>query len=224
MITLILIVTRMPNPKTRTLNLCKTVKSEACKLLGGETQRKIIDLLRVRELAVCKIAKELNMTPQAIYHHIKKLENAGLVHVTREERCGHLIESYYRTTAENFICSTEELKGEPLKEDLMDILNGLNKIGFKVEVNEEKVSKLAEIQARRRKFKKLHSPVPDICMKCGSTDFFLKFGPMDPVKLDYIYGYADLIMMTDEEYEEKVKSDREFRQFLLSICQEKPKT
>lgn len=208
---------------SKPLNLLKVVKPEAYKLLGDENRRKMIFLLRAKELTVSEIAKELNVTPQAIYHHIKKLENAGLVQVTREKRCGHLIESYYQVTAETFICGTGELKGEPLKEDLMDILNGLNKIGFKMEVDEEKASRLAEIQARRMKFKKLHSPVPEICMKCGSTDFFLKFGPLDPVKLDYIYHYADLIMMTDEEYEERVGLDRELRRFLLSICQEKPK-
>lgn len=211
-------------PKTETLDLCKVVTPDACKLLGGETQRKIIDRLRAKELSVCDISKELNVTPQAIYHHIKKLENAGLISVTREERCGHLIESYYKTTAENFICSTEEIKGEPLKEDLAAVLSDLNKIGFKLEVTEEKMSELTEILAKQKKFEKLPSPALEICRKCGSTEFFVKFGPMDLVKLDHTYHYANLIMMTDEEYEEKINLERELRQFLISICTEKPKT
>lgn len=212
--------------KTKNPDLCKVVESEACKLLGGNIQRKIVNLLRDNELTIGGIAKKLNMTPQAIYHHIKKLKNAGLVHVTREERCcgGHLIEKYYKATAENFISYTEELKDESSEEGLKDILNGLNKIGFKVEFDEEKLLKLAEIQARRRKFTKLQSPVPEICTKCGSGDFFLKAGPIDLLKLDHIYHYANLVMMTDEEYEERVNNERELRQFLLSICEEKPKT
>jgi DNA-binding transcriptional ArsR family regulator len=209
--------------KPRKKMLLKEVKLEAFKLLADETRRKIMSLLRDRELNVCTIAAELNMTSQNIYHHMQKLENAGLIHVTREKRCDHLIESYYQATAENFICSTEELKGEPLKEDLMDTLNGLNKIGFKMEVNEEKVSELTELQQKRRKFTKLRSPVHEMCTKCSSTNFFLKFGQISPLKLDRIHHYANLIMMTDEEYEESIKHDRELRQFLRSICQKKPK-
>lgn len=204
--------------------LYKEVTPKASNLLGDETRRKIMSLLRDKELSVCKIATELNMTPQNIYHHIKKLEKAGLIHVTREKRCGHFIESYYQATAQSFICSVEKVKSEPLKEDLMDILNGLNEIGFKIEVNEENASKLAELQQRRMKFTKLRSPVDEMCTKCGSTDFFLKFGPLDPLKLDRIHHYANFIMMTDEEYEESVELNREMRQFLRSICEEKPKT
>ncbi len=211
--------------KTETSDLCKVVESKACKLLGGKVKREIIDLLRDDELTIGEIATKLNMTPQAIYHHMKKLKKAGLVHVTREERCcgGHLIESYYRATAENFICYNEEPKGESSEENTRGILNELNKIGFKMEFNEEKLLKLTELQARRRRFTKLQSPVPEICKKCGSGDFFLKSGPMDLLKLDHVYHYANLVMMTDEEYEERVNTERELRQFLQSICEEKPR-
>jgi len=211
-----------PETPTTSSNLCKVIKPSACKLLEGETQRKILDLLRTSDLAVGKIAKELNLTPQSIYHHIKKLEKAGLIHVTREKRCGHLIESYYQTTARNFVCSIERSKAEPMKRNFKEILDELNKIGFKMEVNEEAASKLAKIQETRKKFVKFHSPVPEICTKCGSTDYFVKVGPMDPVKLEYAYNYANLIMMNDKEYEEKSNLERELRQFLLSICQGTP--
>jgi DNA-binding transcriptional ArsR family regulator len=213
--------------KTKTSSLCKVVESEACKLLGGEVQQRIIGLLRSEELPICTIAEKLNMTPQAIYHHIKKLEKAGLVHVTREERCGHLIQSYYQATAKNFISSTSEPDSKyqvSAQEGLRAILEGLDKIGFKIEAKEENLLKLAEIQKSRRKFTKLRSPVNEICSKCGSGDFFFKSGPMDPLKLDHIYHYANLLMLTDEEYEERLNNERKLREFLLSICQEKPTT
>ncbi|MDH5733341.1 MAG: winged helix-turn-helix domain-containing protein [Candidatus Bathyarchaeota archaeon] len=208
---------------TTTSDLCREVEMEACKLLEGETQRKILDVLRAKDLTVGKIAKKLNMAPQSIYHHIKKLETAGLIRVTREKRCGHLIESYYQTTADNFVYSTENSTEKAIKEDSTEILDKLNKIGFKMDTSEETASKLAEIQLKRRKFAKLRSPVPEICSKCGSTDFFVKAGPMDPVKLDYAYHYANLMLMTDDEYEARINLEKELRQFLLSICQEKPK-
>jgi len=212
--------------KTETSDLCKVVRSEAWKLLGGDVRRDIINLLRDSELTIGETAKKLNMTQQAIYHHMKKLKSAGLVHVTREERCcgGHLIESYYKATAENFVCYDDEPKDKSTKDNLEEILNGLNKIGFKMKINEEKLSKLAEIQAKRKRFTKLHSPVPEICKKCGSGDFFLKSGPIDLLKLDHIYHYANLVMMTDEEYEERANNEKELRHFLQSICEEKPKT
>ena len=211
---------------TKNTDLCKAVESEACKLLTADVRRDIINLLRDDELTIGEIAEKLDMTQQAVYHHMKKLKNAKLVQATREERCcgGHLIEKYYRTTAENFVCYDEEPKDKSTKENLEEILNGLNKIGFKMKINEEKLSKLAEIQTKRKKFTKLHSPVPEICRKCSSGDFFLKSGPMDLVKLDHIYHYANLVMMTDEEYEERVENERELRHFLQSITEEKPKT
>jgi hypothetical protein len=93
-----------------------------------------------------------------------------------------------------------------------------------MEIDEEKLLKLAEIQAKRKRFTKLHSPVPEICRKCGSGDFFLKSGPIDLLRLDQIYHYANLVMMTDEEYEERVNTERKLRRFLRSITEEKPKT
>ncbi len=203
--------------------LLKEVKPEAFKLLGDETRRKIMLLLRDKELNVCTIADELKMTPQTIYHHMKKLEHTGLIHVTREERCGHLIESYYQATAENFICCTGEPKDESSQEDFMDALNGLNMIGFKIEADEKNASKLKDFQQKMRKFTKLLSPADKMFTKYGSTSFFLKSGPIDLLKLKRIYSYGNLIMMTDEEYEECIKIERELRQFLRSISREKPK-
>ena len=213
-------------PTTKNPDLCKAVESDACKLLTADVRRDIITLLRDNELTIGEIAKKLDMTQQAVYHHMKKLKKAKLVKATREERCcgGHLIENYYRATAENFVCYDEESKDKSPKENLEEILNGLKKIGFKMKIDEEKLSKLAEIQTRRKRFTKLHSPVPEICRKCGSGDFFLKSGPMDLLTLDHIYHYANLVMMTDEEYEERGKSERELRHFLQSITEEKPKT
>src|SRR5207249_2735309 len=63
---------------------------------------RIIYLLRAKEMTVSQIAGELNLTPQAIYHHIRKLRDAGMVEVAREERVDHFIETYYRATAEIF--------------------------------------------------------------------------------------------------------------------------
>src|SRR6266567_3992666 len=69
----------------------------AMELLGDDTRRRIIYLLRARELTISQIAEELRMTPQAIYHHIKKLLPVEMVEVTREERPrGESVEAGWR--------------------------------------------------------------------------------------------------------------------------------
>jgi DNA-binding transcriptional ArsR family regulator len=69
-------------------------------LLADETRRKIIFLLRVKEMTVGQIAAELKFTRQEVYYHIKKLLKGKLIEVVREERVGHLSESYYVATAD----------------------------------------------------------------------------------------------------------------------------
>ena len=52
----------------------KVIKDpDAIELLGDETRRRVIYLLRARELTISQMAEELGLTPPAIYHHIKKL-------------------------------------------------------------------------------------------------------------------------------------------------------
>ena len=87
----------------------KVIKDpEAFQLLADETRRRIIYLLRAKAMTVAQIAEELSLTPQAIYHHIRKLKDAGLVEVAREERVDHFIETYYQATAEVFHLSHGE--------------------------------------------------------------------------------------------------------------------
>ncbi len=81
----------------------KTINDpEAFKLLGDETRRKMVFLLRAKEMTVSQVAEEIDLTPQAVYHHIRKLVEGEMVEVSREVRVDHIIESYYRATAECF--------------------------------------------------------------------------------------------------------------------------
>ena len=192
----------------------KEVDPEAFKLLGDETRRKIIFLLRVKELTVSQVSAELGLTPQAIYHHIKKLEKAGLVKVAREERIGHLIESYYQATADVFICSIGSFRKETVKIDILDVLEGLNKIGFKIESSDEIASKLVDLETKMIKHKGAKK-LKDAIVKLEKD--------MDFITLEKVKYYADIILMSEEEFTKTQKLSREFRQFLLSICREKPK-
>jgi len=198
----------------RPLKRIKEVDPEAFKLVGDETRRKMIFLLRVKELTVSQISAELGMTPQAIYHHIKKLEEAGLVEVAREERIGHLIESYYQATAETFICSIGSFCKETAKVDMLDVLEGLNKIGIKIESSDEIASKLVDLETKMKKHKGAKK-LEDAIVKLEKD--------MDFITLEMAKHYADIILMSEEEFAKRQKLSRELRQFLLSICKEKPK-
>jgi predicted transcriptional regulator len=192
----------------------KEVDPEAFKLLGDETRRKMIFLLRVKELTVSQISAELGITPQAIYHHIKKLAEAGLAEVTREERIDHIIESYYQATAETFICSIGSFHKETVKVDMLDVLKGLNKIGFKVENSDEIAAKLVDLETKMIKHKGAKK-LKDAIIKLEKD--------MDFMTLEMVKHYADLILMSEEEFTKRQELNRAFRQFLLSICKEKPK-
>ena len=63
----------------------KVIKDpDAFQLLADETRRRVIYLLRAKEMTVAQIAEELKLTPQAIYHHIRKLKDAEMVEVARD--------------------------------------------------------------------------------------------------------------------------------------------
>ena len=45
--------------------------------MADDTRRRVVYLLRAKEMTVGQIHHELQLTPQAIYHHIRKLLDAG---------------------------------------------------------------------------------------------------------------------------------------------------
>jgi len=186
---------------------------EAFQLLADETRRKMMFLLRVKEMTVSQIAKELGITPQAIYHHIKKLLNGGIVEVVREERLGHLIESYYMTTAESFHFSmggTESKKPQSqklVKEQEIATLNALKKLGFKIEFNENKVSELVAVK----------SEIEECCSSAKFEDAIAEMEDLDfPTKL-LVGEYAGIISMSDKEFTKKEEISRKQRDLLRSL-------
>ncbi len=91
-----------------------------------------------------------------------------------------------------------------------------------METNEKNVQEPVDILAKQRTLPKLSSPVPGICSKCSLSNFFVKSDPINLLKQTMCNHYANLLNMTDEEYEEKVRFERRLRDFLLSICKRRP--
>jgi DNA-binding transcriptional ArsR family regulator len=183
---------------------------EKFKLLADDTRRRIVFLLRAKEMTVSQIASTLEVTPQAIYHHIKKLQKADLVQVTREERVGHLIESYYRATAEAFICSVGATPSgrEFFEKQMGTALDSLVKIGFDMEYDEDDVQRLIQKQ--------------DELNRCCSDEevekeIKAKLDDLDNTTLAVIKRYGKLLAMTDEEFSEQQRINGELRAALKSL-------
>jgi len=182
---------------------------EAFKLLGDETRRKIVFLLRVKEMTVSQIAAELDITPQAVYHHIKKLRKASMVEVTREERVDHLIESYYRATAETFFCSVGKTPiGRELAKDQMRIvLNALKRIGFNLEFNENQISQLIDVW----------SEIDKGCCSEKFEDAISNLDNVDFLTKQTLHEYAETLSISDEEFVKQQELRKKFRDLLLSL-------
>lgn len=186
---------------------------EAFQLFADETRRKIVFLLRVKEMTVSQIAAELGLTPQAVYHHMKKLQKGNMIEVSHEERLGHLIESYYRATAEVFSFSVdkEHIKTpndrKIVTEQETASLNALKKLGFKLQFSEKEVSKLVDIISEIQE-----------CCESGKFDEQLsKLDDLDLVTKLKVSEYSEILSLSDEEYSKVEKSKRKLRDYLVSL-------
>ena len=187
---------------------------QAFQLLGDETRRRIIYLLRAKEMTVSQIAGELNFTPQAIYHHIRKLRDAGMVEVAREERVDHFIETYYRASAEIFNMSHGQGSSQGYAEEkAAESIKALSKIGLKVREDSSAAARLVELEKRMEqigqegKWSEVIAGLPDV-------DFFVKQG---------VGHLAKLLTMSDKDFAEYLNLIKEERKLLRSLVEEPPK-
>ena len=188
----------------------KVIKDpESFQLLADETRRKMTFLLRVKEMTVSQIAADLNMTPQAVYHHIKKLLEGDMIEITREERVDHLIESYYRATAESFhlVVGKTPSGREVVKEQMASILKALKKLGFKIEVNEKTIAQLSNLQVE----------LDSCCKGAKFEDAISEMEDVDFMAKIYVEEYAHLLAMTDAEFAKQQEIEKKFRDLLLSL-------
>jgi DNA-binding transcriptional ArsR family regulator len=182
---------------------------EAFKILADETRRKMIFLLRAKEITVSQIADQLNLTPQTVYHHIKRLVEAGMVEVTREVRVDHLIESYYMATAEVFHLTVGKTSGgkETLNEMIIASLEALKRLGFDITYTDKDVAQLAELTMERA----------ECCSAKAYEDAISKLEDVDLFTKEDVQEYAALLSMSDKQLEEQDEIDLKFRKLLRSL-------
>jgi DNA-binding transcriptional ArsR family regulator len=190
---------------------------EAFQLLGDETRRKILYLLRVKEMSVGQIASELGMTSQAIYHHIRKLLKGDMVEVVREERVGHLIESYYRATAEDFLLTHGKVKADTLQdrelaeEQVTAVLNAFKKLGFKLEFDENEISQLIDLRVGLQE-----------CCQTGEgeqkMDDIWNMDELNLLTKMMASDFLKMLLMSDEEFNQKQEATKKLRDLLRSLA------
>jgi DNA-binding transcriptional ArsR family regulator len=186
------------------------VNPEAFKVLADETRRKILFLLRAKEMTVSKIAEELNITPQTVYHHIKKLVEGEMVEVSREVRVDHLIESYYQATAEVFhftVGKTSHSK-EALEEMIETSLRALRRIGFKLQYDKKVISELADMRME------MH----DCCGAKEHEDAISKLDDIDLLTKQDVQEFAGILAMSAEELAIQEEIQRKFKNLLRSLA------
>jgi DNA-binding transcriptional ArsR family regulator len=167
--------------------------------------------LRARELNVSQIAADLQKTPQAIYHQINKLLEAGMVEVVKEERTENFIETYYKATAEVFEFSYGKERGEGYAEQQVTItLRALSKMGLKVEPDKSIISALVGILQKVETI----GARPEMEATIDTLESLGYLCRQDIAK------YVRFLLMSDKQFESWVSSYGEFRKLLQSSLRE----
>jgi DNA-binding transcriptional ArsR family regulator len=191
----------------------KVIRSpDAFQLLADETRLRMIYLLRAKEMTVSQLASDLGLTPQTIYHHIKKLKNAEMIETSREERIDHLVESYYRATAGVFYfvhgdCSTKRGTAAMVKK----AIKALGSLGLEVDHSPANISDIVKLRGD------LHNKRqdPEIVHKIVEMD------DIDPFTQGDAIEFAMMIKMGEGEFEKYLDTQRDLRTLLISSAKTK---
>jgi DNA-binding transcriptional ArsR family regulator len=180
----------------------------AFQLLADETRRRMIYLLRVKDLTVSQIASELHLTPQAIYHQIRKLKDAGMIDIAREERVGHFIETYYQASAEVFHIAHGGEKAKKEFEALVkEAIESLALLGMEVKCDPPMLVKIIKVQKEMK----------DCSDETSGLDWAEKVKDLDFFAQQHVQEYAGLLEMSDAEFVRYQAKYAELRE-LLKKC------
>jgi len=158
-------------------------------------------------MTVSQIASELQKTPQGIYHHIRKLLDAGLVEVAKEERVDHFIETYYRATAEVFEFIHGEGGSEKYGEQrTREALQALKQLGIDARTDDEIIERLLKISKQMNEL----ALTPEMEERIQSLE------GLDFIGKKHVADYLNLLMMSDKQFEEWLNFERTRRNLLKS--------
>jgi DNA-binding transcriptional ArsR family regulator len=97
--------------KEQTVSLpAKELNFSQIKPLTSKLAQRILSLLAEKPLYPKAIAKELSVNEQKVYYHIRNLEAAGIVEVSKSENVGGAIANFYSLTFQSFVIKYGEWK------------------------------------------------------------------------------------------------------------------
>jgi DNA-binding transcriptional ArsR family regulator len=93
--------------------------------VGDPTRQKIISLLSERAATTSQLAEALGQPKGSVGHHLKVLEEAGLIRVVRTRQVRAITEKYYGRTARlfDFLQGEGEVTREPALQLLRQVMN-----------------------------------------------------------------------------------------------------
>lgn len=183
----------------------------AFQLLADETRLKMIYLLRAKEMTVSQIADEVGLTPQTIYHHIKKLKEVDMVEVAKEERIDHLVESYYRATAGvfHFVDGTCDREGNS-ETRITEAIEAVAKLGHGLDLERSSIAKITRLRDEIQGFREK----PEIVEKVYDMDDLDPFIQKDVIEL------TTMIEISDSDFEKYLDAQRTLRGMLRARSQD----
>ncbi len=138
-----------------------------------------------------------------------------MVEVVKEERIGHLIESYYRATAEDFLLTHGKIRAQTLRdkqlgqEQITTVLNALNRLGFNLEFDDDKISQLVDLRAE----------LEECCpLKEKSEDEIWNMDDLNLLTKMMASEFAGILLMSDDEFSAKEEKSKKFRSLLRSLA------
>ena len=179
---------------------------KAFELLADDTRRRMVHLLKAKELTVSQLAQELDKTPQNIYHHIRKLLEGDLVEVTREEKIENFSEKYYRATAEIFEVTHGEGDDELDETEAKEFLISMSKAGLLGSVDDQTASRAVKLLKRAKAI----INGDDLAQKLEKLE-----DPGLAIKLHTV-DYAQILLMNDKQFEEYQKLQKGLRDLLTN--------
>ena len=99
---------QLPTPDYEAADVLVVREPERLRALGHDLRAKIVVLLRDQALSVTELSDELDVPKGTVSHHVKVLEDAGLVRVIRTRQVRAVTEKFYGRTARLFLMKDEQ--------------------------------------------------------------------------------------------------------------------
>jgi DNA-binding transcriptional ArsR family regulator len=160
---------------------------EQFKAVGDPTRQKIISLLTEKAATTSQLAEALGQPKGSIGHHLKVLENAGLIRVVRTRQVRAITEKYYGRTARLF--DFREVEGVPGVEPFFLLREAINEYVLPESVDGfEDVSTLAHARIPMEKAQEFADRVMELAEE---------FRTQESVPGERVYGFIAGVYLTD---------------------------